>query len=206
MNYKRKLSIYAIPAMGLAISILTAGCQLDSPNRTSFPNNSRENGRSYQTSDNDSNYQTSDNDSNYQTSDNDSNSRSSNNGRNYPSSNNGRNSPSYQRDLNQVSEKMSELNLTDTQKAQVKRIREESEAQIFALLSPEQQQQVQSANNGRYKLSMKKLRSLNLSTEQRQEIREITQQQRQQIQRILTPEQREIMNQWRRNRRDSSSY
>jgi Spy/CpxP family protein refolding chaperone len=62
-----------------------------------------------------------------------------------------------QQDLNQASEKMSELNLTDTQKAQVKRIREESEAQIFALLSPEYQQQVKSVNNGRYKLSMKKL-------------------------------------------------
>jgi hypothetical protein len=52
MNYKPKLSIYAIPAVpavGLPISILTTGCQLTSPNRTSVPNNSRENGTSYQT-------------------------------------------------------------------------------------------------------------------------------------------------------------
>ncbi|ADI64779.1 hypothetical protein [Trichormus azollae] len=52
MNYKRKLSIYAIPAVavvGLPISILTTGCQLTSPDRTSVPNNSRENGTSYQT-------------------------------------------------------------------------------------------------------------------------------------------------------------
>jgi Spy/CpxP family protein refolding chaperone len=62
---------------------------------------------------------------------------------------------------------MLELNLTDSQKAQVKRISEESEAQIFALLSPEHQQQVTSVNNGRYKLSMKKLCSLSLSAEQR---------------------------------------
>lgn len=68
INYKGKLSTYAILTMSLAISILTTGCQLTSPNWTSFPNHPRENRTSYQTSDND---------------------------RNYPSSNNGRNYPSY---------------------------------------------------------------------------------------------------------------
>ncbi len=47
MNYKGKLSTYPIPTVGLAISIITTGCQLTSPNRTSFPNNPRGNGTSY---------------------------------------------------------------------------------------------------------------------------------------------------------------
>ncbi|MBK1988142.1 Spy/CpxP family protein refolding chaperone [Sphaerospermopsis aphanizomenoides BCCUSP55] len=163
MKNQRMLSIFTLPVVGLAIALLTTGCQLSSPNRVSVPNNSTESGT------------------------------------NLPSSENGTNYPSSSRDINQASEKMSELNLTDTQKAEMKRIREESEAKIFALLSPEQQQELQANSNGRNKLSMKKLRSLNLSTEQKQQVSEITREQRQKIQAILTPEQREMIKQRRRS-------
>lgn len=167
MNYKRMLSIFAMPAAVLSIAILATGCQLSSPNRASFPNDSTENGT------------------------------------NYRSSENGTNSSSSQRDINQASERMSELNLTDSQKSQMKRIREQSEAKIFAILTPEQQQEIQANSNGRNKLSMKKLRSLNLSADQKQEVREITREQRQQIQAILTPEQREMMKQRRTSSRNN---
>lgn len=179
MKYKRVLSISAV---GLAIAIVTTGCQLTSPNRASFPNDSTENGTNYPASENETNY------------------RSSPNGTTYPSS---------QRDINQNPERMSGLNLTDSQKSQMKRVREDSDSRILAVLSDEQKQQVRTNSNGRTNLSMKKLRSLDLSTEQRQEIDEITKDQQQQIQEILTPEQRQMMQQRRRSsrqNRDNSSY
>jgi protein CpxP len=180
MKDKRMLSTFAMSAMGLAIAILTTGCQLASPNRASFPNDATENGTNYPSSENETNY------------------RSSPNGTTYPSS---------QRDQNP--ERISGLNLTNSQKSQMRRIREDSDSRILAVLSDEQKQQVRTNNNGRTRLSIKKLRSLDLSTEQRQEINEIIKDQRQQIQEVLTPEQRQMMQQRRSSSRqngDNSSY
>ncbi|MGM3304412.1 Spy/CpxP family protein refolding chaperone [Anabaena sp. WFMT] len=175
MNYKRMLSI---SATGLAIAILTTGCELSSPNRASFPNNSSENGTNFPSSDNETNYRPSPNATNYR---------------------------STQRDINQDVERISGLNLTNSQKAQIKQIREENNSRILALLSDDQRREVQTNSNGRNKLSMRKLRSLNLSAEQRQEINQITRDQRQQIQEILTPKQRQMMQQGRRYRRGNRS-
>jgi Spy/CpxP family protein refolding chaperone len=199
MNYKRMLSIFAMPAAVLAITILTTGCQLTSPNRnrTSFPIDSTENGTNDNSSENSTNDNSSENGTNY---------RSSENGRNNRSSEDGRNYRSSQRDINQYPEEMSELNLTDNQKAKIRRIRTQNEAKVVALLSSEQREEFESADNSRDKLSMSRLRSLNLSTDQKQEINQIIRNQRKQIQAVLNTEQREMMKQRRMSPRENSSY
>ncbi|WP_052311101.1 Spy/CpxP family protein refolding chaperone [Anabaena sp. PCC 7108] len=197
MNYKRMLSIFAMPAAVVAIAIMTTGCQLSSPNRASFPNNSPGNGINDNLSENDTNDNSSENGTNY---------RSSENGTNYRSSENDTNYRSSQRDINQYPEQMSELNLTDNQKAKIRRIRTQNEAKLVALLSPEQQEEFESANNSRDKLSMRRLRSLNLSADQKQEVNAIIRNQRKQIQAVLNTEQREMIKQRRRSSRENSSY
>ncbi len=105
----------------------------------------------------------------------------------------------------QTSEKWSDLNLTDAQKAQMKQIREQTKTKIAALLSPEQQTQFKAASQGSHESPMKVLRSLNLSKEQKQQAREIMRDQRQQIQAILTPEQQAKMKEHRGSKEQPSS-
>jgi len=105
----------------------------------------------------------------------------------------------------QVSERMSDLNLTDAQKAQMKQIREQTSAKIVGLLSSDQQKQFKAANQGGHESPMKELRSLNLSADQKQKVREILSTQRQQIQAILTPEQQAKMKQHHASKEESSS-
>ncbi|MBD2566570.1 Spy/CpxP family protein refolding chaperone [Anabaena lutea] len=197
MNYKRMLSIFAMPAAVLSIAILTTGCQLSSPNRTSFPNDSTGNGRNYRSSENGTNDNSFENGTNDNSSENDTNNNSSENGRNYRSS---------QRDINRYPEQISELNLTDNQKAQIRRIRTQNEAKVVALLSPEQQEEFESADNSSDKLSMSRLRSLNLSANQKKAVNQIIRNQRKQIQAVLTTEQREMMKQRRMSPRENTSY
>lgn len=99
-------------------------------------------------------------------------------------------------------ERISDLNLTDAQKAQAKQIGEQTQAQILAVLTPEQQEKFKSASQGQ---QFRVLRSLNLSAEQKQKIREIQRNQRQQFQGILTPEQKAKLQQNRSSRRQGSS-
>ncbi|WP_071189965.1 Spy/CpxP family protein refolding chaperone [Trichormus sp. NMC-1] len=134
------------------------------------------------------------------------NNRSSENGRNNRSSENGRNNRSSQRDINQYPEEMSELNLTDNQQAKIRRIRTQNEAKVVALLSSEQQEEFESADNSSDKLSMSRLRSLNLSANQKKAVNRIIRNQRKQIQAVLNTEQREMMKQWRMSPRENSSY
>ncbi|WP_341527657.1 Spy/CpxP family protein refolding chaperone [Nostoc sp. UHCC 0302] len=110
-----------------------------------------------------------------------------------------------QTDTTPVSERTSGLNLTDAQKTQMKQIREQSQTKILALLSPEQQEEYKSATQGRDKTSWRALRSLNLSTEQKQQVRQILRDQRQQTQAILTPEQRAQIKQRRSSKQQDSS-
>lgn len=115
------------------------------------------------------------------------------------------NSSSAPTAIAQVSDKISDLNLTDAQKAQMKQIREQSQAKIVALLSSDQQKQFKAANQGSHESPMKVLRSLNLSAEQKQQVYEIINAQRQQIQAILTPEQQAKMKQHRASMKQPSS-
>ena len=115
------------------------------------------------------------------------------------------NSSSAPTAIAQVSEKISDLNLTDAQKAQMKQIREQTQAKIVALLSSDQQKQFKATNQGRHESPMKGLRSLNLSAEQKQQVKEILNTQRQQFQAILTPEQQAKMKQHRASTNQPSS-
>lgn len=91
------------------------------------------------------------------------------------------------------------LNLSDAQKAQMRAIREKTQQQILAVLTPQQRSQVESAmQSGQF--FGKAMRSLNLTDAQRQQILAIRQSSRQQRLAVLTPEQRAQVEQMRRNR------
>ncbi|HEY9596545.1 MAG TPA: P pilus assembly/Cpx signaling pathway, periplasmic inhibitor/zinc-resistance associated protein [Cyanophyceae cyanobacterium] len=93
-----------------------------------------------------------------------------------------------------------QLNLTQRQKDQLARIRQQTRAQIDALLTPAQRQQYQSMqenNQGR----RGGLRSLNLTEEQRTQVRQIMESAKSQSQAVLTTQQqaqlRQLRQQWR---------
>ncbi|MDZ8056019.1 MAG: Spy/CpxP family protein refolding chaperone [Aulosira sp. ZfuVER01] len=99
-----------------------------------------------------------------------------------------------------ASDRIPDLNLTDTQKAKAKQIGEQTQAKILALLNSEQQEKFKAASQDQQKSPMRVLRSLNLSAEQKQKIRDIQRNQRQEFQAILTPEQQAKMKQHRESR------
>lgn len=91
-----------------------------------------------------------------------------------------------------------QLNLSDTQKAQMKQVREETKAQIEQVLTPEQRTQMQALkqSGGKKRGAMS---SLNLSETQKQQIRQIRESSQQKIQAILTNDQRALLQQQRQN-------
>lgn len=97
--------------------------------------------------------------------------------------------PSAPTEVAQTSDRMSDLNLTDAQKTQMKQIREQTKSKIADLLTSDQQAKFNAAADGSHESPMKTLKSLNLSADQKQKVQEIMRDQRQQIQAILTPEQ-----------------
>ncbi|BAY13299.1 Spy/CpxP family protein refolding chaperone [Calothrix sp. NIES-2098] len=104
-----------------------------------------------------------------------------------------------------ASDRIPDLNLTDAQKAKLKQIGEQSQAKILAVLNSEQQEKFKAATQGQHQSPMRVLRSLDLSAEQKQKIREIQRNQRQEFQAILTPEQQAKMKQHRESRGQRSS-
>lgn len=92
------------------------------------------------------------------------------------------------------------LNLTESQKAQMRQVRQETRAQMEAVLTPEQRQQLQTARNSRDRWAP--LADLNLSEQQKDQIREIRQSAKSRMEAILTPQQREQMQQLRQSRRE----
>ena len=81
-----------------------------------------------------------------------------------------------------------ELNLTDTQKQQLKTIRANTRQQMQSILTDEQRAKLESAGqSGDRKEVMK---SLNLTDAQKQQMRDIRKKSREQTLAILTPEQR----------------
>lgn len=81
-----------------------------------------------------------------------------------------------------------ELNLTDTQKQQLKTIHENSRKRIQSVLTDEQRAKLEAARqSGDRKEVMK---SLNLTDAQKQQMRDIRKESREQTLAILTPEQR----------------
>lgn len=92
------------------------------------------------------------------------------------------------------------LNLTESQKAQMSQMRQETRAQMEAVLTPEQRQQLQTARNSRDRWAP--LANLNLSEQQKNQIQEIRQSAKSRMEAILTPQQREQMQQLRQSRRE----
>ncbi|MDP5337921.1 MAG: P pilus assembly/Cpx signaling pathway, periplasmic inhibitor/zinc-resistance associated protein [Nodularia sp. (in: cyanobacteria)] len=104
------------------------------------------------------------------------------------------------------------LNLTEAQKAQMQTIRSNTRAQIEAILTPEQkatlaaakearQAQRQAGQAGQGQRGPKGWANLNLTEQQKTQLRQIRESSQQQIQAVLTPEQRQQMQEMRQNMR-----
>ncbi len=99
--------------------------------------------------------------------------------------------------------KMAGIELSAEQQAQMEQIRNETRAQIEAVLTPEQRQQWQAATqNGQRRRGA--MAALNLSEAQRTQIRQIVQSSKERVTAVLTPEQRQQIEQrrqqWRQQR------
>ncbi|MBW4446120.1 MAG: P pilus assembly/Cpx signaling pathway, periplasmic inhibitor/zinc-resistance associated protein [Spirirestis rafaelensis WJT71-NPBG6] len=102
------------------------------------------------------------------------------------------------------------LGLSEQQKTQMQEIRRNTRAQMEAILTPEQKQQLQAAKQARQgqprqqtgqgQRPNKGFASLNLTEEQKTKMREIKESQKNQIEAILTPEQRQQLQQFQQNR------
>jgi periplasmic protein CpxP/Spy len=88
------------------------------------------------------------------------------------------------------------LNLTADQKAQFKSIRESSKAQIEAILTPSQKEQLAAAK-GDWKQRRQVWKSLNLTPDQKASIKQIRSAAKQQMAALLSPEQ---LQQWQQKR------
>lgn len=103
------------------------------------------------------------------------------------------------------------LGLSEEQKTKMKEIRQNTRAQMQAVLTPEQQQQLQAAMQARQgqpgqprgqgERPKKGWASLNLTPEQQTRMREIKESEKSQIQAILTPAQQQQLQQYRDNMR-----
>ncbi len=95
------------------------------------------------------------------------------------------------------------LGLTESQKAQLAEIRQNTRTEIQNILTPQQQEQFQ-AITANMDQRMEAFRSLNLSDEQKSQVWNIVQSKKSQIQEILTPEQRQkiqtLRQKWLNNR------
>ena len=85
----------------------------------------------------------------------------------------------------------SKLNLTDDQKTQIKQIHESAKEQIKAILTSDQQAEIQQARSQHIQPN------LNLSDDQKAQIKTIRQNSFKQIQALLTPEQQQQLQQMR---------
>jgi periplasmic protein CpxP/Spy len=99
---------------------------------------------------------------------------------------------------------LSNLNLNDAQKAQMKQIKDDSKAAIVNVLTPEQKATWQSLKQNRQNGQTGRkgeggMKALNLSETQKAQIKQIRDDAKQKIQNMLTPEQRTQMQQNRQN-------
>ncbi|MBD0344668.1 MAG: Spy/CpxP family protein refolding chaperone [Coleofasciculus sp. Co-bin14] len=91
--------------------------------------------------------------------------------------------------------KWDKLNLSEQQKEQLRQIQQETRAQMQALLTPEQQEQFNTAMQNRQGRSGKT--ALNLSEEQKAQMRQIMEAKKSRMQAILTPAQQQQLEQMR---------
>jgi Spy/CpxP family protein refolding chaperone len=100
------------------------------------------------------------------------------------------------------------LNLTDDQKAQLKQIRESSRSQIEAILTPEQKAQLETAKQQRQagqrgQKSRGMWAALNLTADQKAQIKAIRQDAKQKMDAVFTAEQRQQLEQARQQKRQN---
>jgi periplasmic protein CpxP/Spy len=100
--------------------------------------------------------------------------------------------------------KFNRLGLTDAQKAQMAEIRRETKAQMEAILTPQQREQLQTARQNRQG-KRQVWRNLNLTDAQRNQMRQIMQTQKSKMEAILTSEQRQRLEEFRQNRQNMRS-
>ncbi|RAM50342.1 MAG: P pilus assembly/Cpx signaling pathway, periplasmic inhibitor/zinc-resistance associated protein [Hapalosiphonaceae cyanobacterium JJU2] len=95
------------------------------------------------------------------------------------------------------------LGLTETQKAQIAEIRQNTKAKMDAILTPQQREQLANAKKDRQanRQDRRNLKaSLNLTEDQKAQMRQIMESQKSQINAVLTPEQRQRLQEMRANK------
>ncbi|NEQ86836.1 MAG: hypothetical protein F6K26_44345, partial [Moorea sp. SIO2I5] len=100
---------------------------------------------------------------------------------------------------------LSNLNITDQQKEQFENIRNNTDAKIEDILTPEQQRRFQTIKTLRRQLQEAR-EGMNLSQEQRDQMREIRKSAREEMKGILTEEQRQQIRQEMRSRRGNRKF
>lgn len=105
--------------------------------------------------------------------------------------------------------KWAKLNLTDAQQQQMRQIKQETRAQIEAVLTPEQRAQMETMKQNRQGQNGQRqarqgqgrrggmMASLNLTPEQEASIKQIMESQKARMDQVLTPEQRQQLEQMR---------
>lgn len=98
---------------------------------------------------------------------------------------------------------MERLGLTDAQKSQIQEIHRKTRAEMEKVFTPEQLQTLKAARQNRQNGDNRRnvMSSLNLTQNQKDQLRQIRESEKTQIDGILTPEQRQQMQQFRDNMR-----
>ena len=92
-----------------------------------------------------------------------------------------------------------QLGLTQEQRDKMAEIRQNTRAQVEAVFTPEQRQQLEAARESRQK-RREAMASLNLTPEQKTRLQQIRQSAKSQFEAVLTPEQRQKLQQMRQER------
>jgi periplasmic protein CpxP/Spy len=118
--------------------------------------------------------------------------------------------PTYGQGQNQGRGRFAGINLSQNQRDQMTRIRQDTQDRIQRILTPAQRQQLQSLRQNRRQQGMARaqgqrgrgiLSSLNLSEDQRRQLRDVMKDSKSRMEAVLTPQQREQMQQNIQNRR-----
>jgi periplasmic protein CpxP/Spy len=96
------------------------------------------------------------------------------------------------------------LGLSQEQKAKVAQIRQNTRSQIEAVLTPQQREQLKTAMQDSRQNKRQVFSTLNLTPEQRTQMRQIRQSAKSQFEAVLTPEQRQQMQESRQTWRQYS--
>jgi Spy/CpxP family protein refolding chaperone len=99
-----------------------------------------------------------------------------------------------------VSPRFEKLGLTPAQRDKMAEIRRNTRAQVEAVFTPEQRQQLEAARESKQK-RREAMAALNLTPEQKTRLQEIRQSAKTQFEAVLTPEQKQQLQQMRQERR-----